>query len=1418
MSVLLGVLLAVGSVPAVTSEAAAGSVASGSAAKPATGGSPGLTEADALAKAKRTGEAVEIASLRGEASEVFATPEGRLEAREYLRPVWTRTRGEWARVDTDLAATGGGVLAPKAATAELEFSGGGDKPLVRVRRAGRVLTLTWPKPLPEPKVDGPVATYPSVLPGVDLRMTAQEDGFTQLLVVKSAEAAANPALAQLRLELDTRGLSVSTTDEGGLQALDKGAASPVFEAPRPMMWDSSPGVSPASARSGKTTAAGLAVGQRSGPAVEDTSEPPGATETGKLAPVGVEVTAGQDALVLTPDDDVLKGEDTEYPVYIDPQWHTPRATAWTMVSKYWAGSPQWKFNGDSDSGLGYCNWNYCKPHDTKRLFYRISVSKFAGRSILSAEFVVRNTWSASCSARGVQLWRTKGISSSTTWNSQTSSGFWIDHLKTASFAHGHDGCAAKDAEFDVKSAVQKAANDKWSTITFGLRASSESDGYGWKRFSDRAHLRVQYNRPPPQIKMSQLTMEYGGACKGPSSPARFRTLGKLSVNNVTDPDGDTVAVQFQAKWDAGDGKGLIVRWSPKLTSYKKSGSSFTIAMPSIPANKTAHWYVRSHDGAQYSAWSTSGDPTACYMVYDTKLPKAPIISSGEYPASDPENPEDPWFDGVGKYGFFTLKAADTDVVKYWFGVNGDPTSKNALTTTSGAERVASVLPTEPGLNFITAQAFDVAGNGSEVRTYQYRVKAGQPERATWQFDEGAEATQAAGSSGRRIASLHGNATTGVAGKKGTALHMDGTSGYAATDIPTVNTANGFSISAWVKLDAIPDDAAVVAAQPGNHSPGFELYYSFGYNRWVFNQYTSDTPGASIARAMAPNAGGVAANKWTHLVGVYSGGDKELRLYVDGVLVGTTPYTTAWDARRGLQIGAANLNGGVTNYFPGSIDELRLFDKPVSAAEVARLFALEPIGNGRTARAVFAMDEDAGATEIVGLADTQPLQLAGEAQLGAPGVSRRALTVDGHSGYARTAAPHMDTQRPFSVSVWAKLDRVPDQAATVVTQLGKNRPGFELYYSKTYNRWGFTQYSSDTAGASQIRAVQPEGTTARVGEWVHLAGVHDTVAKSLTLYVNGEKAGSVAQTNPWYAGGPVQAGALSVDGGRLTQFFPGQIDDIRMFDRPMSANEVAQLFRHRPLLKGRWLLDETGATTPVTSPDASSANRPLTLGGGAKTGFGWVDDGALELDGIDDHAATATSVVDTSASFTVMGWAQSAGAPVENVTVLSMPGSTSSAVAVRHVPEPGGEEGAGRWQVSMPESDEEGVAVTRIENSQFYDARDWNHLALVYDGFTKEARLYVNGELEEVACADTDGDGDSDDTSCADRVSWAENVLSYKSTGGLQIGRARVSGQWAEHWAGAVDDVWVFQGALNASQVAHLSLGLPGAPTEVPGDY
>ncbi|MEV7868076.1 LamG domain-containing protein, partial [Streptomyces sp. NPDC088124] len=591
---------------------------------------------------------------------------------------------------------------------------------------------------------------------------------------------------------------------------------------------------------------------------------------------------------------------------------------------------------------------------------------------------------------------------------------------------------------------------------------------------------------------------------------------------------------------------------------------------------------------------------------------------------------------------------------------------------------------------------------------------------------------------------------------------------------------------------------------------FELYYSKSYDRWVFNQYLSDTPESNAVRVMSATPGDAKAGTWTHLAGTYSQTDGELKLYVNGKLVGTTPYTTPWDARRGLQIGAGSYSGQPASFFPGTIDDLRIYDKPLTATEVTRLHTKQPIGTGRPARAVFPLDEPADATRVTGRADVHPAILRGGATPGRAGMTGKALTLDGKDDYATAAAPHVNNRRSFTVSAWAKLSKTkPDHAAIIATQAGEHKSGFELYYSSAYDRWVFNQYISDTSDSNAIRAMQAEGRTARGGEWTHLVGVHDTVANQLTLYVNGAEAGRATVSETWYAGGQVQIGAGSYEGAP-DSFFPGQIDEVKIFDRPVSADEVGQLFKQSPVVKGRWTFEQGSGNS---TPDASEEGNDLTLGGGARTGSGWVD-GGLVLDGVDDYGTTASVPVDTGTSFTVTAWAQAAALPKSEVTLLSVPGAQKNAFSLRYVPSATPDTDAGRWKIALADQDSASAVSAEVENGQFYGPTDWTHLAVVYDGFSKELRLFVNGELEQTACADEDENGEADD-GCVDRASWAEDVLSFKANQPLHMGRVKNGSSWGQFWPGALSDVWAFQGTLTDAQIGQLAVGAPGMATDVP---
>ncbi|WP_301178334.1 hypothetical protein, partial [Actinomadura geliboluensis] len=98
-----------------------------------------------------------------------------------------------------------------------------------------------------------------------------------------------------------------------------------------------------------------------------------------------------------------------------------------------------------------------------------------------------------------------------TWSNTNSSSVWLEHLTSRDVAY----CSRAPVEFGgakLRSHVQSAVNAGNSTITFGLRAYSESTMDWWKRFADDAYLKVQYNNPPLQPDTDTMFANPGTKC------------------------------------------------------------------------------------------------------------------------------------------------------------------------------------------------------------------------------------------------------------------------------------------------------------------------------------------------------------------------------------------------------------------------------------------------------------------------------------------------------------------------------------------------------------------------------------------------------------------------------------------------------------------------------------------------------------------------------------------------------------------------------------------------------------------------------------------------------------------------------------------------------------------------------------------
>jgi hypothetical protein len=693
--------------------------------------SAGDPEQSALATAVATGRRVAVDALTTETQQVFADPSGVLTMRLSAEPERVRTSTGWTPVDTTLERQSDGSIAPKAVALPQTFSGGGKAPLVELGTSGGPVSLSAPFALPAPTLDGNRATYAEVLPGVDLVVTAQADAFSEVLVVKSREAAKQPALSTLRFHLASTGLSVRRTSSGGIEALDH-LGLPVLTAPQPLMWDS--GEQAASAQPSKAPAAAARAvradaGANPSPATSDAGvDGPGDASSVSAMDVGVN---GSTVSVL-PDSDLLKDQDTIYPVYIDPTFKQAKPTGWAMVDSLYPSQEYWKFTDEGGQGLGY---NTTGGSHLKRLFYMFNTAGLVGKTITRAKFRAFEKYSYSCTKSEVVAFRTKNISSSTNWDNQPDPiGKELDS-QTVAYGWGKD-CypGGRDVDFDVMKGVKDAVGAKVpaTTVTFGLRAGNEKSAVGWKRFTQAAALEVDYNTTPgtpASLRMADPT----GACAtgdkrltvAPSNPPTL--VAKLS--DADGSDGQKVSAKFEV-WKSGGTAALQSISVSAKALPKDSGDYLATTVKAGLADGVYKWHVQGTDDSKApnaaSAWSAWCE----FSVDGTAPDKPPTIT-----------PRTGNSYTLGASPVFDLGPGEAkDVVSYKYSLNG-----GAKTATPTGTPTVLTLPALKyfGPNTLTVWSYDKTGNESPGQSFSdaedsdsFEVTGTELPRDRWQADEG----------------------------------------------------------------------------------------------------------------------------------------------------------------------------------------------------------------------------------------------------------------------------------------------------------------------------------------------------------------------------------------------------------------------------------------------------------------------------------------------------------------------------------------------------------------------------------------------------------------------------------------------------------------------------------------------------------
>ena len=225
----------------------------------------------------------------------------------------------------------------------------------------------------------------------------------------------------------------------------------------------------------------------------------------------------------------------------------------------------------------------------------------------------------------------------------------------------------------------------------------------------------------------------------------------------------------------------------------------------------------------------------------------------------------------------------------------------------------------------------------------------------WRFTTGTPLTNSGSLGPNGAGVISGTVTTGIAGPvpadfagleaTNTAARFNGSN--ARVDVAfnsSLNPSGAFTVEFW----AWPRSTGVSQSQvssinwnTGSTAPrGGYIFYQNTANQWQFRLSSASAFIATAAGGTINTAG------WQHVVGVYDGANA--RLYVNGTQVATAAVSGfVANSSQPLRFGATGRSGTI-NYFNGDLDEVAIFNRALSAAEISSryqvaVYATPPTG-------------------------------------------------------------------------------------------------------------------------------------------------------------------------------------------------------------------------------------------------------------------------------------------------------------------------------------------------------------------------------------------------------------------------------------------------------------------------------------------
>jgi hypothetical protein len=402
----------------------------------------------------------------------------------------------------------------------------------------------------------------------------------------------------------------------------------------------------------------------------------------------------------------------------------------------------------------------------------------------------------------------------------------------------------------------------------------------------------------------------------------------------------------------------------------------------------------------------------------------------------------------------------------------------------------------------------------------------------WKLDDG-EGAVAVDSSGGGNDGIIQNADAGGLGDGGSvwiddpergmviSFNGDDSGAYVSTDliIPFMSLESDFTWAFWAKQHA--DQETNNDLILGNRYGGTEAplqFIKFTPTRFEFFNDDYDY-------LEAVNYEPVPSDVWAHHVTVKDG--TSLTYYRNGVEAGTSTITKTIDPNPFSMGGDAT---NVVEMWRGYLSDVRIYDRALSADEISRLVG--PV-------AYWKLDEGSGTTVVDSAGNVPDGTFEGDPQW-AIGIIGGALEFDGDDWVNLGTPPDLVLTEAISISCWVNPAGFVGRQGFVHLDAGY---AFKVHEE---GRLCFT-----TPG---ILDHESANTILEAGTWQHVAATFKPgQSEGLIFYLNGvetERMNSSA-INPG-------TGPFRIGNNQWNETLTGLIDDVRIYDRILSADEISEL--------------------------------------------------------------------------------------------------------------------------------------------------------------------------------------------------------------------------------------------------------------------